>query len=205
MKRINQYFKWVPLILFLGIAVASCSTKPYININYHLLSTSDALEGTSVFLTFKDTRTDKTTFSDKARKEFKQFTGEFSLSLTRENDDIVDLGTFDLPGLFKEAFSKRMENLGIKVTSQQGKEEPVIEISLKTFFLDLEGGKWVTRISYEMHIIKDEKTLARQTTSGSAERTKLFGNRSADKVLGELFTDMINEPDIIRLFQQVTL
>jgi uncharacterized lipoprotein YajG len=205
MKRINQYFKWVPLILFLGIAVASCSTKPYIHVNYRAPSKLDTLEGTSVFLTFRDIRTDKTTFSDTARKEFKQFTGKFSLSLTRENEDIVDLGTFDLPGLFKEAFSKRLENLGIQVASEQGKEEFAVEISLKSFILDLEDGKWVTRISYETHITKGKKTYARQTASGSAERTKLFGNRSADKVLGELFTDMINEPDIVRLFQQVTL
>ncbi|MFC1488904.1 hypothetical protein ACFL6B_03550 [Thermodesulfobacteriota bacterium] len=205
MKQINQYFKWIPLILFLGIAVASCATKPFININYRLLSTSESLEGTSVFLTFKDIRTDKTTYSDKARKEFKQFTGKFSLSLTRENEGIVDLGTFDLPGLFKEAFSKRMENLGIKVISEQGKQVAVFEITLKSFFLDLEGGKWVTNINYEARLIKNGKILAWQNTSGNAERAKLFGTRNADKVLGELFTDMINEPDIVKLFQESAL
>ena len=205
MKRINQYFKWVPLIILLGIVVASCATKPYININYRLLSTSESLEGSSVFLTFKDDRTDKTTFSDAARKQFKQFTGKFSLTLIRENENIVDLGNVDLPGLFKEAFSKRMENLGVKVASEQGKELPVVEIVLKSFFLDLAGGKWITNINYEARLIKNNKILAWQNTSGSAERTKLFGTRNADKVLGELFTDMINEPDIVKLLRESAL
>jgi hypothetical protein len=205
MELTSRFKKLLPFIICIGIAVISCSPKPYIHIDYHLLSTSQSLEGSSVFLTFKDNRTDQTTFSDTAQKEFKQFTGKFSLTLTREDKDTVDLGTFDLPGLFKAAFSKRLENLGIKVTPEQGQEEPVIEIVLKSFFLDLKGGKWLASINYEARLIKNGKKLAWQNTSGSAERTKLFGTRHANKVLGELFTDMINEPDIVKLLQGLAL
>ena len=205
MKRINQYFKWLPVIFFLGIVFASCAAKPYININYRILPTSESLSGTSVFLTFKDDRPDKTTFSAATRKQFKQFTGQFFLSLIRENEDIVDIGNVDLPGLFMEAFKKRLENIGIKVIPELKEQEPVIEIALKSFFLDLSGGKWLTSINYEARLIKNGKKLAWQNTSGSAERAKMFGTSNADKVLGELFTDMINEPDIAKLFQESAL
>jgi len=205
MKFTNRFIKLFPFILFIGFVAVSCSTKPHININYRLEAKSDALEGTNVFLSFKDGRPDKTIFSDNAQKEFRQFSGKFPFFLAWENQEIFQVGAFDLPGLFKAAFSKRLENLGINVTSEQRKEEPVIEINLKSFFLDLTDGKWVLQISYDTYLIKDEQILARQTTSGSAERFKMFGTRGADKVLSELFTDVINEPDIIRLFQHETL
>jgi len=85
------------------------------------------------------------------------------------------------------------------------KTEPVIEIDLKKFFLDLVDRKWVAEISYEARLIKNNKLLATETISGNAERFKMFPQSDAEKVLGEIFTDVVNKLDFGKLFQQAEL
>jgi hypothetical protein len=41
-----------------------------------------------------------------------------------------------------------------------------------------------------------------EAVSGSAERLQLLKKNDAEKVLGELLTDMANKLDLVRLFQQ---
>jgi hypothetical protein len=115
------------------------------------------------------------------------------------------VGAFDLPSLFKTAFSRRLENMGIEVLTEPEKTEPVIEIDLQNFLLDLVDRKWVAEISYEVRLIKDNKLLARETISGNAERLKMLSQSDAEKVLGEIFTDVVNKVDFRKLFQQADL
>ncbi|RLC26662.1 MAG: hypothetical protein DRH56_04170 [Deltaproteobacteria bacterium] len=205
MKKTFYNFLLLFPILFIVVMVLACATKSYINVNYHLPLSSYDLKGKKIFLEIKDMRSVKAIFSEKAKPKFKNFTGLFLFSLSyREKKDYV-VGAFNLPSLFETAFSRRLENLGIKILTEPEKSEPVIEIDLKKFFLDLVDRKWVAQISYETRLIKDNKLLARETISSDAERYKLLSQGDVEKVLGKIFTSLVNKLDFYKLFQQAEL
>jgi len=205
MKKTFHNFLLLFPVMLIGVLVLACATKSYINVNYHLPLSSYDLNGKKMFLEIRDMRSVKTIFSEKAKTKFKNFTGLFLFSLSQgEKKDYV-VGAFDLPSLFETAFSRRLENLGIVMLKEPEKTEPVIEIDLQKFFLDLVDRKWVAQISYEARLIKDNKLLARETISGDAERYKLLSQGDVEKVLGEIFTSLVNKPDFQKLFQQAEL
>ena len=205
MKKITHDFLRFSLVMLIGIWVVTCATKSYININYRLPLSSHDLKGMKIFLELKDIRPVKTIFSERAKTKFKNFTGLFLFSLPNRGKKNFVVGAFDLPSLFKTAFSRRLENMEIEVLTKPEKTEPVIEIDLKKFFLDLVDRKWVAEISYEVRLIKDNKLLARETISGNAERLKMLSQSDAEKVLGEIFTDVVNKVDFRKLLQQADL
>lgn len=205
MKKITHDFLRLSLVMLVGIWVVACATKSYINVNYRLPLSSHDLKGKKIFLELKDIRPVKTIFSEKAKTKFKNFTGLFLFSLPNSGKKNFVVGAFDLPSLFKTAFSRRLENMGIEVLTEPEKTEPVIEIDLQNFLLDLVDRKWVAEISYEVRLIKDNKLLARETISGNAERLKMLSQSDAEKVLGEIFTDVVNKVDFRKLFQQTDL
>ncbi len=192
-------------VMLIGVLVLACATKSYINVNYRLPLSSYDLKGKKVFLEIKDMRSDKAIFGEKAKTKFKSFTGLFLFSISKgEKKDYV-VGAFYLPSLFEAAFSRRLENMGIEILTEQKETEPVIEIDLKKFLLDLADRKWVAEISYEARLIKENRLLARETISGNAKRYKLLSQGDVEKVLGEIFTDLVNNLDFRKLFQQAEL
>ena len=193
------------LVMLIGVLGAACATKSYINVNYRLPLSSYDLKGKKVFLEIKDMRSDKAIFGEKAKAKFKNFTGLFLFSLSKGEKKNYVIGAFDLPSLFEAAFSRRLENMGIEILTEQKETEPVIEIDLQNFLLDLADGKWVAEISYEARLIKENRLLARETISGSAKRYKLLSQGDVEKVLGEIFTDMVNNLDFRKLFQEAEL
>lgn len=202
MKKIIHNFLLFSLIMLIGALITACATKSYINVNYRLPLSSYDLKGKKVFLEIKDMRSVKTIFSEKAKTKFKNFTGLFMFSLSKGEEKNFIVGAFDLPSLFKEAFSRRLKNMGIEVLTEPKKTDPVIEIVLQNFFLDLVDRKWVAEISYEARLIKDNKLFATETISGNAERFKVLSQGDAEKVLGEIFTTVVNRLDFCKLFQQ---
>ena len=205
MKKIIHDFLLFSLIMLIGVLVVACATKSYINVNYRLPLSSHDLKGKKIFLEIKDMRSVKTIFGEKAKTKFKNFTGLFLFSLSKGKKKNLVIGAFDLPSLFKTAFSGRLENMGIEVLTGPEKTEPVIEIDLQNFFLDLVDRKWVAEISYEARLIKDNKLLATETINGNAERFKILSQSDAEKVLGEIFTDVVNKLDFRKLFQKAEL
>jgi hypothetical protein len=81
----------------------------------------------------------------------------------------------------------------------------VFQITINQFQINLIGQKWMADISYEASLTQDTQLVAREVVSGSAERLKMIGSGGAEKVIGEIFTDMINRLNIERLFQQAKL
>ncbi|MBW1726773.1 MAG: hypothetical protein JRF31_06610 [Deltaproteobacteria bacterium] len=205
MKKPSHDVLLFSLVMFMGVLVLACATKSYINVNYQIPLSSYDLKGEKIFLEIKDMRPDKTIFSEKAKNKFKNFTGLFLFSLSQGEKKNYVVGAFDLPSLFKAAFSRRLENLGIVMLKEAETTEPVIEIDLQKFFLDLVDRKWVAQISYEARLIKDNKLLARETISGDAERYKLISQGDVEKVLGEIFTSLVNKLDFQKLLQQAEL
>jgi len=191
------------LILAVGL-LSGCASTAYINVNYQLPAAPGRLTIPKVFLDYKDARAEKAFLSPSAQAEFKYFTGIFSLTLTGPQQDNL-VGSFDDASLFKEAFKRRLNSIGVEVAPVRADNQPVMEIVLKDFFLDLKDRKWIARIHFETHLIREPGRTAIQTVSGAAERLKTVGRREAEIVLGEIFTDAVNNVKISELFQKVGL
>ena len=191
-------------VALIGLWMAACSKPSYIDIAYRLPPETEALSGQQVGLEIQDLRSEQAIFSGKAKDEYEYFTGLFSLSI-QEGEMSHIVGTYDLPALFREAFKQRMENMGVEVVDAAGPDVPVIWVRLKQFLLEGAGRKWLADISYDARLVRDGRTLATQSVSGNAERIKLMGQRDAEKVLGEIFTDSLNKFDIGKLFKEADL
>ncbi len=205
MKK-DQFFRRSGLIILCSMMVVmACSSGSYIYLNYRLPAKSEGLVNKTVSIVFKDERTDQTLFSNKAAKEYKFFTGVFSLSLLQGKKKSVFLGTHELPSLFETAFTQRLSDVGVTVASQKPEIDPVFEIVLKEFSIDLKERNWIAAIVYEIRLIRDSKVRATQNINGRAERLKVMGKRDAEKVLEDIFTDTVNKLNIEKLFTDAGL
>jgi hypothetical protein len=204
MKSLQKVVKFMGILALCAGLLAGCTSATYINVNYQLPAAPDKLTGQKVFLEYKDSRAEKAFLSPSAQAEFKYFAGIFSLTLTGGQPDNL-LGSFDAASLFKEAFKRRLKTLGVEVLSARADNQPVMEIDLKDFFLDLKDRKWMARINFETHLTREPGHVATQTIAGAAERLKTVGRGDAEKVLGEIFTDAVNDVKISELFQKLGL
>lgn len=206
MKVINQAFaislSRSLLTLFVSLFMVSCASIPELQVLYELPSPSKQLKGRSVALTVDDERASKKVLGKRAEEEFKGFSGNIALSIADYNKREFKVGIFSVPDLMREAFKRKLENLGVEVLPEKTLGKPELVIVLKEFFLDLEGREWVAKMSYEARLIKGQTALANQIINGQAERYQLFGRDSADTLMGEIFTDMVNALDLSRLFKQ---
>ncbi|UCD32636.1 MAG: hypothetical protein JSV38_01685 [Desulfobacterales bacterium] len=202
MKKLNQSLLLILLIILISVLATACAKKPYINVNYKPLAPPGDLKNKNIYLVIKDARSDTTIFSKSAEAELDNFTNLFALSLLTDKKDSVLLGVFDTLPLFKKAFSKRLENLGMNILTDYKKTEPSIEIALQKFFLDLVDRKWIVDISYQASMTKENNLIFKETISGKAERVKVFGQSDAEKALSEIFTSLINKLDIQKLLMQ---
>ncbi|PID40976.1 MAG: hypothetical protein CR984_00425 [Proteobacteria bacterium] len=179
-----------------------CARKPYIDVAYRLPDDTDRLVGRTVFIEIRDLRRDADIFNQRAGEQFKHFNGLFSLSLITPGDHEEAVGSYRLPMLFEKAFARRLQRLGVKVAPKSSMNIPVFQVKLNRFQISLIGQKWQAKVSYEVSLAQDTQMVAREFVSGSAERVRVVGSGGAEKVIGELFTDMINRLDIERLFAQ---
>jgi len=115
------------------------------------------------------------------------------------------IGAFDLTALFKEALKQRLVSEGVAVLDQATAEQPSIEIQIKEFILDRDGKNWKATLAYKAITRKAGRVLTSQTVSGGAERLKIVGTGDAEKLLGEIFSDMVNELDPVKLFNHPDL
>jgi len=190
------------IIGFLLSLIWACASPSYLNVRYNLPPASDVLQGKKVVLNIIDTRSNKNILSEKAQKEFGNFDGSFVLSLT-EGKISGPVEILDLPSLFKKALKKRLETVGVEVVTGDMNDAPLFEITLKKFFLDLKGLNWIVDISYETKLTRDNKNIARENVSGEAERHLSTGKGSAEKLIGEIFSESINKLGIEKLFKTV--
>jgi len=62
--------------------------------------------------------------------------------------------------------------------------------------------KFHWQISFEASLIKGDRLIAKETISGKAERVKILGQGDAEKVIGDLFTNVVNDIDIQKLLDR---
>lgn len=204
-RLITHSWSKIVLVGLTLVVTMACAKKPFIYVDYRLPPVTDSLGGRTVFVETNDLRVSKEVFNPRAKKVFKNFTGLFSLSLVKSDNDQTLKGAYTLPMLFETALKERLQNLGINIAEKQSPNTPIFKIELNQFRTNLVGQKWIANISYEVILTQDHQTVSRETVTGSAERLKIMGGSGAEKIIGEIFTEMINRLNVIRLFQQANL
>ena len=204
----NKRFRsmgYIGLVAWMVISATSCAKKSYIDVAYQLPAPSASLMGKQIRLVVKDLRSDTEIFSPSAKEEFKYFTGLFSLSVVEVDKQSSVIGAYELPALFRQTLKTRLENMGVQVADSGHEDLPLMEVAVKSFKIDLAGRTWKADVGYEASLTSDNRIIAREAVSGSAERVKIIGSGAAERIIGELFSEIINRLDIQRLFDQAML
>jgi hypothetical protein len=184
------------------ILTGACSSKPFLIVNYQLPSPTDTLADKEVSQVIIDKRQSKAFLSESAQKSLREFDETFSLVVLKEDGSGNLLGIYEVDTLIDEIFKQRLINIGLQVSAPTGQTEYELEIKLEEFKLDLAGRKWILNMSYQANLLKNGRLRAVESVNGSAERLKVMAKSDAEKLLGELLTDMVNKLDLVKLFQQ---
>lgn len=190
------------LAIVMAILVSACASKPFLKVQYQLPSASTALTGERISLAVSDRRNDDSFLSSNAKKSINDFNGIYSLVVLRDDGSGNLIGAYDLDSLLKEIFKQRLENEGLQVVATDADADASLEIQLKEFKLDIVDHKWVLQMSYQAGLSKNRGLIAKESVNGSAERLKVLGKSDAEKILGELVSDMVNKLDVAKLLQQ---
>lgn len=199
-KKTTRFLLGIIFILFF---MGSCATVPELRVEYRVPTQVDTFKGKEVALAFEDVRTNKEILGPGAMEDFQGFTGNFALSLAYGNEKGFRIGLFDLPSLYMEIFKKRFESLGIIIVPEGKTAREKVVIVLKEFSLDLDKRKWIAKMDYEARLFRDNSMVKKQMISGQTDNVKIVGRAQADKVMGEIFTELINKIDVVNLFQDV--
>jgi uncharacterized lipoprotein YajG len=192
------------IVAFLFLTTA-CGQRNYLIVDYQVPAASQALSGQRVRIEVKDLRENTTTLTPAAAIEFPGFEERYSLSWVNETNLRIAVGEKDLRGLFQESFQKRLTQMGVLVVPPDDDSAPLFQILIQTMQIDLKDRKWTAKVSFESNLFMDNQLVAKETVNGSAERPKILGRKGADDTLSDIFTDIINRLNIIKLFQQAKL
>jgi hypothetical protein len=193
------------ILLLVVVWCWSCAKKSYIDVDYRLPIVEGTLAGKTVFVETRDLRSGTEIFNPRAKEKFKAFTGLFALTVAMPDDRPKVLGAFALPMLFETALKQRLQKLGVQVSAESSPTIPLFQINIDQFRINLVGQKWMADVSYEVSLSSDGRPVAKEVVTGSAERLKVVGTGGAEKVIGEIFTEMVNRLNIERLFEQAEL
>lgn len=195
--------RWI-FIGLLGIILllAGCLPRNYLIVDYQLPPGSLQLDGVQVRMQIKDMRKEKQLLSAAAAAEFEGFNDRYNLAWITQNKNRQKAGNFDLQDLIRETFAKRLELLGVHVIRTGRINAPLFQVEVMDMKIDLKDHNWMAAMSCRVTLEGDNGTIAHQEVTGSAQRAKIVGRKGADLVLSELFTDVINRTDLVRLFEQ---
>lgn len=194
-----------PALLVLLALLAGCAAVQDVRVTYRVPEPERALDGRRVRIDFQDARKTEEILGPRARKAYTYHSGNVALFVSRGEEAPAPAGSKDVPSLFRRVFSIRVQQLGGEVAPKKREAEADLRVVLDTFTLKLRDRTWVARMAYELQVLREGRLLARQAFSGEAERVKIVGLKQADQVMGELFTDLVNRPDLAELFQEAGL
>jgi len=196
--------RWIFTIpaLVLAFFAGACTPKSFLKVQYQLPSQSSTLEGEKVALAVSDMRGKNTFLTETARKSLKNFNGTFSLVVLREDGSGNLIGAYDLVSLLTEVFQQRLKNEGIQSVAVADSSLPELKIEITEFQLDFANRKWIVSMNYRASLLDKGNLLSKESVSGEAERLKVTGKSDAEKILGELLSDMVNKLNLVRLFQK---
>ena len=179
----------------------ACSSIAYVQLNDRLPAKANALEGRKVFLAVEDERKTKEFAGRGVKREFDNFSETLSYSVRKGTEPPLKLGLYDAPSLVKEAFRLRIENEGVEIVPEKKASQVELVFVLQEFSLDLIDRTWKVRLGYEVRLVKNGAVLSKQFANGEAERLKIMGTEQADAVVGDLFADVMNRINLVKLFR----
>jgi hypothetical protein len=185
--------------------IAGCTGRAYLIVDYTVTPKSQYLTGQSVVIQVEDLRKSKAVMEPRALRVFPDFRNRFGLAWIMPNRQRILAGEHDLSELFEQTFKKRLERLGVTVVQNMDPSIPVFKVSMNTVRLKLIGVKWYATVSCTAGLVVNEKRVAGETVSGNAERVRVIGRKGADIVLSNIFSDVVNRIDVVKLFQQAKL
>jgi len=192
MIAINPRIRTISIILVVAVLSSFCAAKNFLTVNYQLPRESVELKDARVALRVKDVREDPRIVTPSAKKVLKNFTGHFTLIVAQENKDDRLVGAFSLSSMVREIFKHRLENAGVRIVTEEEIDVPIVEIVLKEFKLDLPNRNWVIQMNYQANLIKQGRVVGGETITGSAERLRVISGKNAEKIIGELVSDVVN-------------
>ena len=195
----------IGLLLIILLTFIGCSSRTRLLVDYHVPSISNQLTGQRVHLEVRDMREDRHLFTANAAKDFQGFRNSYELTLVAADQRRTSIGERDLEGLFLEVFSKRLQHLGADIINGKQDATPHLQILIKAFKIDLNERKWIATASYEANLSIDDQLVARERVTGSAERLKIMGTKGAGTTLSDIFTEIINRLNIVKLFEQAKM
>jgi hypothetical protein len=195
------YGRWIAM----GMLAAACAASNVLSVQYQLPARPSEPIPRSVTLSFEDGRKTDAFLTPMARDELENFSNVFALTVSKRGGSGELKGAYELAPLFREILRVRLENAGLKVVAPGAKADAEFKFELKEFKLDFGDRKWTTVVAYNALLLRDGSLLAKQAVNGSAERVKVIGKTDAEKVLGELLSDTINQMDLAALFKQAGL
>lgn len=197
MKTLSLSVKF-SAFLVIGLFVA-CATLPKLNVTYKTLLKSSALEEREIYFKVVDERPTRDIIGPGAKRVFKDFAGNITLIVETGPEQKSIVGLYGVTELFEHAFTRYLENMGLKLSPGPRGGIPRLEIAIHDFTLDLRGSSWTARIVYEAEFSHDERALIRQY-QGEGERLRISGLTQAHQVMSETFSDTIHQLDVRELF-----
>lgn len=190
------------LALLAVFGVAACVSSNVLSVNYLLPAQPGVPVGRSVVIAFEDARRDSAFLSPSAREELEGFTNVYALTVSRPGRSGELKGAYALGPLFTEILRYRLEDAGVKVVPPGAAADALFKFVLKDFRMDFGDRKWSATVAYEGRLLKNEALLSQQAVNGSAERMMWRKKADAEKVIGELVSDAVNQMDLASLFKQ---
>jgi hypothetical protein len=179
----------------------ACSSIAYVQVNDRVPAKARALEGKKAFLSVEDERKTKEFAGRGVKREFDNFSENMAYSVQKGTEPALKLGLYDAASLVKEAFRIRVESEGVEILPERKAGQVELVLALQEFSLDLVDRNWKVKFGYEVRLIKNGVVLAKQFANGEAERLKLMGTDQADAVVGDLFADVMNRINLVKLFR----
>jgi hypothetical protein len=187
------------------MVIGGCTGRAYLIVDYAVTPRSQYLKGQSVVIQVEDLRKTKSVMEPRALRAFPDFQNRYSLAWIMPNRQRILAGEHDLSELFEQTFKKRLERLGVNVVQDVDPSIPVFKISMNTVRIKLIGVKWYATVSCTAGLVVNEQRVAGETVTGNAERVRVIGRKGADTVLSNIFSDVVNRIDVVKLFQQAKL
>lgn len=190
------------IILSGFLFLVSCATSSNLHLTYRLPVEDNIMAGKKIFVTTTDIRKDKRTFGKGARQKFEKTSENMILSIATGTKTGDKKGVYYASELLKEALESRLRHNGAEIVPE-GTTSIGISLLLKSFLLDRMDRKWLVTVGYEARLMKDGKQLSSEIIRGEAERFELVGKEQAEVILGEIFSDVVNQLDLEKFFQKI--
>jgi hypothetical protein len=200
-----KYFYFVSTLFVVLFFIGGCAGRAYLIVDYMVTPRSQYLKGQSVSIQVEDLRKSKAVMEPRALRAFPDFRNRYSLAWVMPNRQRILAGEHDLAELFEQTFKKRLERLGVNVVQDTDPSIPVFKVSMNTVRIKLIGVKWYAAVSCTAGLLVNERRVSGETVTGNAERVRVIGRKGADIVLSNIFTDVVNRIDVVKLFQQAKL